>query len=76
MMASKAKAGSAAQQRLGREQVERLPVADATWQVWTADEDEDRAADAFARRYGSHPEHVVDHGGYLWLGPVPGLEVH
>lgn len=68
-MASKTK--MAAQGRLGREQAERLPVAGATWQVWTADEDEDRAADAFARRHGSPPEHVVDYGGYLWLGPVP-----
>lgn len=35
--------------------------------------DEVEAA-SFARRHGSHPEHVVDYGGYLWLGPVPGLE--
>ena len=61
-------------QQLDREKSERLPVAGATWQVWTADEDEDRAADAFARRHGSHPEHVVDFNGYLWLGPVPGQE--
>lgn len=61
--------------RVGRDVVEQLPVAGATWQVWTADDDDDRAADAFAWRYGSHPEYVVDHGGYLWLGPVPGVEV-
>jgi len=72
MMASKPK--RATQGRLGREQAERLPVAGATWQVWTADENEDAAAATFARRHGSHPEHVVDFGGYLWLGPVPGLE--
>lgn len=65
------KNGATAQGRLGREQAERLPVAGATWQVWTADVDEDGAAAAFAARHGSHPEHVVDFGGYLWLGPVP-----
>jgi len=69
MMARKTSAS--AQGRLGREQAERLPVAGATWQVWTADEDEAAAAATFAQRYGSHPEHVVDYGGYLWLGPVP-----
>lgn len=72
MMARKTSAP--AQGRLGREQAERLPVAGATWQVWTADEDEDRAAAVFARRYGEPPEHVVDYRGYLWLGPVHGLK--
>lgn len=57
-----------------RETLERLPVAGATWQVWTADETETAAAAAFERRYRQAPEHVVDHGGYLWLGPVPGME--
>jgi len=75
MVNAMAKKSDAMQGRLGRETADRLPVAGATWQVWTADEDEDRAAETFARRHGSHPEHVVDCNGYLWLGPVPGLEV-
>jgi hypothetical protein len=62
------------QLRMGRETLNRLPVAWATWQVWTADDDEGNAAVAFERRHGQPPEHVVDHAGYLWLGPVPGVE--
>ena len=64
--------------RLEREKsVDRLPGEfGATWIMWQLekDENEDDAAAAFVRRHGSHPEHVVDHGGYLWLGPVPGQE--
>ena len=64
------------QLHMERESLERLPVADAMWQVWMLekDESEDDAAAAFVRRHGSHPEQVVDYGGYLWLGPVPGQE--
>lgn len=56
---------------LGREQADRLPVAGATWQVWTADHDESLAAEAFIGRYGAAPENVLDYQGHLWLGPVP-----
>jgi hypothetical protein len=63
------------QLRMGRETLERLPVSGATWHVWTADEDDGQAAAAFERRHGQPPEHVVERAGYLWLGPVPGLEV-
>lgn len=69
-----AKKSDAIQSRLGRETADRLPVAGATWQVWTTDADEDAAAALFERRHGVHPEHVVDFDGYLWLGPVPGQE--
>lgn len=67
-MASKAKTIQPA-----REPAERLPVDGAAWMVVEAG-DEVQAAATFVRRYGSHPEHVVDYRGYLWLGPVPGLE--
>ena len=62
------------QLRMGRETLDSLPVACATWQVWTVDDDEESAAAAFQRRHGEPPEHVVDHAGYLWLGPVPDAE--
>jgi hypothetical protein len=45
------------------------------WLAFTRDHDEDKAARTFEERFGQPPEHVVDHGGYLWLGPVPGAEV-
>ncbi len=63
------------QLRMGRETLDRLPVSGATWHVWTADEDEGTAAVAFERRHGQPPEHVVESGGYLWLGPVLGQDV-
>lgn len=63
-------ASKSVQPRLGREQAERLPVAGAAWMVVEAGDDETLAAQTFARRHGSHPEHVVDYRGYLWLGPI------
>jgi len=56
---------------LGREQADRLPVAGATWQVWSGDHDEDQAARAYVARYGVPPEYVIDYQRHLWLGPVP-----
>lgn len=48
----------------------------ACWRAWTKDTDEEHAAAAFFRRYGVHPEFVIDGiGGLLLVGPVPGMEV-
>lgn len=48
----------------------------AMWRAWTADTDEQHAAAAFLRRYGVHPEYIVDGiGGLLLVGPVPEVEL-
>jgi len=54
--------------------VDRLPVAGAAWMMVELSDNEDAMAARFEARHGQPPAHIVPHKGYLWLGPVPGLE--
>ena len=41
------------------------------YRMWTSETDEDLAIRRFQDRYGQPPEWVIDHAGFLWVGPVP-----
>jgi hypothetical protein len=44
---------------------------DYSYLMFTPDVDADTAARRFRDKYGQHPDHIVDHLGNLYVGPVP-----
>ena len=41
------------------------------YRMFTLDHGEEGASDKFASRYGHPPEWVVEHLGWLYVGPIP-----
>lgn len=49
---------------------DKLPVALASWLVFTKDEQDKDAIARFKAILGSPPEHLVQHANHLWAGPI------
>lgn len=47
-----------------------------SWRCWTADTPEETAAAEFCKRFGVHPQYILEWSRMLWLGPIPESEVH
>ena len=49
-------------------------LAGRAWRCWTLDTPEEEATAAFLRRFGQHPQFVLERFHMLWVGPIPESE--